>query len=235
MRQPPRQVTRPPPREEDWEPALQTPRLARTPRPAKPVPDHLMERLRANGVEQLNGMQERAHSAMSYGLDVVVHAETGAGKTLSFALPLLASLSDDWREAASPALQGLVVVPTLELAAQISRVLNTLEPGAAAALQEDTEALPASPIVVGPPSMLLSLLSEPLDGDGDASAKPRKGRRPDRPERGEWFDDWDEAAAPTIRPKAGAVSALRMLVLDEADALLMPLSKCHTHAHIYGV
>ena len=96
-----------------------------------------MLNLRANGVEQLNGIQERAHSAMSYGLDVVVHAETGAGKTLSFALPLLASLSGEWREesAARPALQGLVVVPTLELAAQISRVLNTLEPGAAAALQ----------------------------------------------------------------------------------------------------
>ena len=159
-----------------------------------------MVNLRANGVEQLNGIQERAHSAMSYGLDVVVHAETGAGKTLSFALPLLASLSEEWRDAASPALQGLVVVPTLELAAQISRVLNTLEPGAAAALLDGSEALPASPIVVGPPSMLLKLLSEPLDAD-DADAKPRKGRRPDRPERGEWFDDWDDADLPTMRPK----------------------------------
>ena len=167
-----------------------------------------MVNLRANGVQQLNGIQERAHSAMSYGLDVVVHAETGAGKTLSFALPLLASLSEEWRDSASPALQGLVVVPTLELAAQISRVLNTLEPGAAAALQEDSEALPASPVVVGPPSMLLKLLSEPLDADDDADddAKPRKGRRPDRAERGEWFDDWDDAAVPTIRPKAGGAS-----------------------------
>ena len=42
-----------------------------------------MVNLRANGVEQLNAFQERAHSAMSYGLDVVVHAETGAGTTLS--------------------------------------------------------------------------------------------------------------------------------------------------------
>ena len=109
-----------------------------------------MVNLRANGVEQLNAFQERAHSAMSYGLDVVVHAETGAGKTLSFALPLLASLSAEWRGAAWPALQGLVVVPTLELAAQISRVLNTLEPGAAAPLQEEPEALPAAPVVVGP-------------------------------------------------------------------------------------
>ena len=31
--------------------------------------------------------------------------------------------------------------------------------------------------------------------------------------------------------KAGAVSALRMLVLDEADALLMPLSKCADATH----
>jgi hypothetical protein len=201
MRQPPRQAARPAPGDDDdWEPTRATPQTPRSPRPATPVPEHLMVNLRANGVEQLNGIQERAHSAMSYGLDVVVHAETGAGKTLSFALPLLASLSEEWRDAASPALQGLVVVPTLELAAQISRVLNTLEPGAAAALLDGSEALPASPIVVGPPSMLLKLLSEPLDAD-DADAKPRKGRRPDRPERGEWFDDWDDADLPTMRPK----------------------------------
>ena len=77
--------------------------------------------------------------------------------------------------------------------------------------------------------MLLRLLSEPIDADAGAEAKRRKGRRPDRPERGEWFDDWDEGPVPTLRPKAGVVvSALRMLVLDEADALLMPLSKYAT-------
>jgi hypothetical protein len=77
--------------------------------------------------------------------------------------------------------------------------------------------------------MLLRLLSEPIDADAGAGAKRRKGRRPDRPERGEWFDDWDEGPVPTLRPKAGVVvSALRMLVLDEADALLMPLSKYAT-------
>ena len=87
MRQPPRQA-RPAPGEEGggWEPtgaAPQTPQTARSPRPATPVPEHLMANLRANGVEQLNAFQQRAHSAMSYGLDVVVHAETGAGKTLT--------------------------------------------------------------------------------------------------------------------------------------------------------
>ena len=83
MRQPPRQA-RPAPGEEGggWEPTGATPQTPRSPRPATPVPEHLMVNLRANGVEQLNAFQERAHSAMSYGLDVVVHAETGAGKTL---------------------------------------------------------------------------------------------------------------------------------------------------------
>ena len=84
MRQPPRQA-RPAPGEEGggWEPTgATTPQTPRSPRPATPVPEHLMVNLRANGVEQLNAFQERAHSAMSYGLDVVVHAETGAGKTL---------------------------------------------------------------------------------------------------------------------------------------------------------
>ena len=83
MRQPPRQA-RPAPGDEGggWEPTGATPQTPRSPRPATPVPEHLMVNLRANGVEQLNAFQERAHSAMSYGLDVVVHAETGAGKTL---------------------------------------------------------------------------------------------------------------------------------------------------------
>ena len=75
-------------------------------------------------------------------------------------------------------------------------------------------------------------LSEPLDDEATpGSSKARKGRRPDRPERGEWFDDWDEDAVPSMRPKAGAVAALRMLVLDEADALLMPLSKYADATH----
>lgn len=187
-----------------------------------------MQRLQANGIAQLNGMQRTAHSALSYGLDVVVHAETGAGKTLSFALPLLSALSDGWREAEEPAvLQAVVVVPTLELAAQIGRVLNTLEPGAAAALQEDSTSLPACPVVVGPPAMLLAFLSEPVEAVA-APAGGKRGRRPDKPTQDEWYDDWYESAAPTVRLRPEAVAAVRVAVLDEADALLMPLSKYAT-------
>jgi len=193
-----------------------------------------MERLHANGIAELNGLQRGVHSALSYGLDVVVHAETGAGKTLAFGLPLLAKLEEGWRNDAQPALQAVVVAPTLELSAQISRVLNTLEPGVSAALSDDTDELPAAPVVVGPPALLLRLLSEP----GSVAATPKRGRPGGRSRA---LDDvaWDDEtgadleaamrpAQSSARLQRAAVAKLRFAVLDEADALLTPLSKYAT-------
>ena len=82
--------------------------------------------LAANGIAALNPLQLSALDAGMRGLDMIVHAETGSGKTLCFGLPLLSRI-----EPSGPPLQALILAPTLELAAQITRVLNALQPGAA--------------------------------------------------------------------------------------------------------
>ena len=106
-------------------------------------------------------------------------------------------------------MQAIVVAPTLELSAQICRVLNTLEPGAAAAITDDTAALPQSAVVVGPPARLLALLSE---GGAAAAAATSRPRFRDAPVDEEAFDDGLEAAMqaapPTRRLERGLVAGL---------------------------
>ena len=89
-----------------------------------------MVRLAASGITTLNTLQLAAVEPALRGLDVIVHAETGSGKTLCYALPLVAALDD-----ASTNLQAIVVAPTLALSSQIAKVLNTLRPDCAAALR----------------------------------------------------------------------------------------------------
>lgn len=72
------------------------------------------------GIDHLNVMQE---AAVSQGLParMLLHAPTGTGKTLAFALPLLASLP-----AKGEAVRGVVIAPSRELVLQIFEVLRTL-------------------------------------------------------------------------------------------------------------
>jgi len=76
-------------------------------------------------------VQRRSLDAILTGKDVVIQAQTGSGKTLSFLLPLLAKIN-----ASRSAVQGMIVVPTRELGLQVSRVARRL----AAASSADNEA-----------------------------------------------------------------------------------------------
>lgn len=72
------------------------------------------------GIERLSPMQEEAFEAIAHGRgDVVILSPTGSGKTLAYLLPLLALI-----DAASDAMQALVVVPGRELAKQHDDVLR---------------------------------------------------------------------------------------------------------------
>jgi len=158
------------------------------------LPSNLAAALRQNGIEP-NALQRQALDVALRGLDVIVHAETGSGKTLCYALPVLARLSSS---PAGP--ESVVLVPTLELAAQVARVFNTLSPGSATALSHGIDELPGSPVVIGPPAMMLRLMNGPTFG---SDATPKLSRT--------------------------VASAMHTVVLDEADALLMPLSRYATH------
>lgn len=171
------------------------PRLLATPS----ISPTLFDALQANGIAALNPLQEVAVDAGTRGLDMIVHAQTGSGKTLCFALPLLEQVKAD-----PTPLQALVLAPTIELAAQTARVLNALQPGSAAALPRDATKLPDAPVLVGPPGMVMRLLAGVAKGDGGGAGR-----------------------APQL-PSIAQLASLRVVVLDEADAMVMPLSRYAT-------
>ena len=141
--------------------------------PLAPPSAQLLARLRDEcDIGALSPLQQVATDAALRGADAMIHAETGSGKTLCFALPLLALLEQEQQQQPrdAVALRALVVVPTLELAAQIVRVLEGLMPGVAAALGRGAMELPPAAIVVGPPAMLLGLLSGPSSSLVEAAA-----------------------------------------------------------------
>ena len=134
----------------------------------------------------LTPVQDAALPLVLAGQDVIAQAKTGSGKTAVFALGLLSML-----DATAIQLQGLVLVPTRELADQVSKEIRriarplpnvkvlTLSGGVS--LRPHLASLSHEPhIVVGTPGRVLELIRK--------QALPMKG--------------------------------LRMLVLDEADRML---------------
>lgn len=83
------------------------------------VPEDLVRGLDALGISTPTSIQA---SAIPYliknGGDLVAQAQTGTGKTAAFGLPLLTKI-----DPSNPALQGLVLSPTRELAKQIGKHL----------------------------------------------------------------------------------------------------------------
>ncbi len=59
------------------------------------------------------------------GKDTIVQAQTGSGKTLMYSVPLLAKVTPS-----RSAVQAVVIVPTRELALQVTAVLRQLSVGA---------------------------------------------------------------------------------------------------------
>jgi ATP-dependent RNA helicase RhlE len=81
----------------------------------------IVRALTAQGIESPFQIQTRTIPAALAGQDVLAKAPTGSGKTLAFAIPIVERLSPgDGRPSA------LVLVPTRELAVQVTDVLATL-------------------------------------------------------------------------------------------------------------
>src|SRR5262252_3148563 len=107
-------------------------------------------------------IQAAAIPVLLTGRDVIGQARTGSGKTLAFALPLVARVDPRVH-----AIQALVLVPTRELAIQVSSVLaplvaarrlrQTLLHGGRSLLPEQ-RALKSAQIVIGTPGRTLDHL-----------------------------------------------------------------------------
>ncbi len=104
--------------------------VARAPRdlPASPtfadlgVDDRLVKALEASGIAHPFPIQALTIADAVAGRDVCGKAKTGSGKTLAFGLPLLMRTA----KAASKHPRALVLVPTRELAVQVTEVLEPL-------------------------------------------------------------------------------------------------------------
>ena len=90
---------------------------------ASGLPPVLVERLARDGITTPFAIQAAAIPDALAGKDVLGRGRTGSGKTLAFGLPVLARLSGGRARSRKP--RALVLVPTRELAMQVS---DSLEP-----------------------------------------------------------------------------------------------------------
>ncbi len=88
------------------------------------LPEQVQANARKMGWNSLMPVQARAIPWLMEGRDVMVQARTGSGKTGAFVMPLLALLDPKLAEC-----QALILVPTRELAVQVSREASTLAEG----------------------------------------------------------------------------------------------------------
>ena len=88
------------------------------------VPARLNSVLAASGKTESFPIQRDTLPDSLAGRDVLGRGRTGSGKTIAFALPLVARLTADRAAASGP--RGLVLAPTRELATQIAAVIEPL-------------------------------------------------------------------------------------------------------------
>jgi superfamily II DNA/RNA helicase len=90
------------------------------------LPEVLVERLSRDGIIDPFPIQAATIPDALAGRDVLGRGQTGSGKTLAFGLPILARLAADGRRAQSLRPRVLILVPTRELAMQVSDALEPL-------------------------------------------------------------------------------------------------------------
>ena len=150
--------------------------------------DELVAAVTALGYEEPTPIQREAIPVLLSGRDVLGQAETGTGKTAAFALPMLQRVSRE--PAARGQTLGLILVPTRELAMQVSEAVHKY------AKKLGSRVVP----VYGGASMDQQVRAL-RHGAEVVVATP--GRALDH-----------------IRRKTLALESLRFLVLDEADEML---------------
>ncbi|MFC9393695.1 DEAD/DEAH box helicase [Streptomyces sp. NPDC057027] len=86
------------------------------------LPEGVVRKLAQNGVTTPFPIQAATIPDALAGKDILGRGRTGSGKTLSFGLPLLATLSDGHTEKKKP--RGVILTPTRELAMQVADALQ---------------------------------------------------------------------------------------------------------------
>ncbi|MFK0229297.1 DEAD/DEAH box helicase, partial [Streptomyces sp. NPDC090303] len=86
------------------------------------LPEGVVRKLAQNGVTTPFPIQAATIPDALAGKDILGRGRTGSGKTLSFGLPLLATLADGHTEKKKP--RGVILTPTRELAMQVADALQ---------------------------------------------------------------------------------------------------------------
>lgn len=81
----------------------------------------IVKALQEMGFEEATPIQEQAIPLAMEGKDLIGQARTGTGKTAAFGIPMVEAIRPT-----SKSIQGLVVVPTRELAVQVAEELNRI-------------------------------------------------------------------------------------------------------------
>jgi|SRR5688572_20127030 len=148
----------------------------------------LADTISALGYEEPTPVQREAIPLILSGRDLLAEASTGTGKTAAFALPMIQRLVEE--EAGSRQPRGFVLVPTRELAMQVSKAIHKYARGTG------IQVVP----LYGGASMQQQIRSLSRGAD-IAVATP--GRTLDH-----------------LRRRRLTLDAVRLLVLDEADEML---------------
>ena len=82
----------------------------------------LLQAIEDMGFEKPSEVQKETIPYILQGSDILAQAQTGTGKTASFGIPMIEKIQDKQ----SKATQGLVLVPTRELARQVTEELKKL-------------------------------------------------------------------------------------------------------------
>ncbi len=91
--------------------------------------EEIKNNLRELGFKRPTDIQYKSIPPILRGEDVLAVAQTGTGKTVAFALPVIQMLSARRRRRDQHAVRCVVMVPTHELAIQVSRVFKELAAG----------------------------------------------------------------------------------------------------------
>lgn len=84
------------------------------------ISPELLKGISKKKYEEMTEVQARVIPLALDGLDVIVEAPTGTGKTMAFAIPILESIDN------SKTLQAIILAPTRELALQIKNEFNSV-------------------------------------------------------------------------------------------------------------
>ncbi|CAM3428214.1 DEAD/DEAH box helicase [Marinicrinis lubricantis] len=88
-----------------------------------PLPEGWLDVLRDQQITAPSPVQKAAFPFVKDGKDCFIRSQTGSGKTLAYLLPLMLNID---KELKNP--QVLILVPTRELASQITQVIRDLSP-----------------------------------------------------------------------------------------------------------